>query len=107
MLEIYGGIVTTPANSREDFLNIPVPINEDWRIVEIRFSEHVKALCLVEVHFNRDRRHTIWASHFSPPFAMDEMIVGGTYITVIAENRTVSALQGAFYILVERERIGA
>jgi len=106
MIEIFGGIVTTAALTRQDFLNVPVPLSEDWRVVEIRFYERMKYDCIAEVHFNRDRRHTVWASHYSPPFAMDEKIIGGTYITVIIHNRTDEILNGVFYIVVEREKAG-
>ena len=106
MIEIFGGIVTTPALTRQDFLNVPVPINEDWRVTEIRFYERHKYNCIAEVHFNRDMRHTIWAHHFAPPFYMDEKIIGGTYITAVINNRTDEILEGAFYLVVEREQVG-
>jgi len=102
MIEAFGGVVTTPGNTRQDFLNVPVPLNEDWRIVEIRFFQHIKYDCIAEVHFNRDYRHTIWASHHSQPFTLDDTITGGTYITVIINNRQANALAGFFLIVVER-----
>jgi len=106
MIEVFGGIVTTPAGTREDFLNVPVPTNEDWRIVEFRFLQHTKSNVLAEVHFNRDFRHTIWSTSFSQPFTMDEKIIGGTYITVIIDNRTQDATLGAFYMVIERAKGG-
>lgn len=106
MIEVFGGIVDVAAGVRQDFLNVPVPINEDWRIVEIRFVERHKLRCIAEVHFNRDKRHTVWQGHYSPPFTMDELITGGTYITVIIENREEESIYGSFYIVVEREQVG-
>lgn len=107
MIEIFGGIINQAANTRADFLNVPVPINEDWRIVEIRYAERHKDNIIAEMHFNRDRRHVIFSTSHSPPFTMDEKIIGGTYITVIIDNRSAGQAEGWFYFYAEREQVGA